>query len=328
MRGNLFFVSDNENDDFSSIIIKLEEKSKRKVFFISSRRKKIKFLSWINGVLRSVKYTQNEDTIIFWYDFQAILFCIIAELLFLKRNVIILNILLKEKQTLKNKLVASLYKKILAKNYVKFSVTSKPYGTLLAKRLKLKKKYFLLHDPFRIDIISERSIVTKSVFCGGYNGRDWDKVLEVASVMKDYTFTIVAPTGVCEKIKKIEFSNVLVYEHVDIDTFNRLLKNCSFVLLPVNTDAPAGLLVMFQAGAYHKVVISNLTSTNEEYLGENRGVLIESNDVNDYMNAIDSLYEDPKRYNQIARCFTDFLSNECGVDSYVNELLKIIESYE
>ena len=63
-----------------------------------------------------------------------------------KRKIVCINILLKDKRTIKNKTVAYLYKRMLNSSNIIASVTSKEYGEHIKKRLNFKKDFFLLHD--------------------------------------------------------------------------------------------------------------------------------------------------------------------------------------
>jgi hypothetical protein len=95
-----------------------------------------------------LQQSNNGDTIIVWYDFQAVLCFLICKMLFLKRNIVCLNILLKDKPTIKNKLVSLLYKGALLSNNFKASVTSEAYGIWLNKKLGINVEYTLLHDVY------------------------------------------------------------------------------------------------------------------------------------------------------------------------------------
>lgn len=63
----------------------------------------------------------------------------------------------------------------------------------------------------------------------------------------------------------------------------------SLVLMPLNTEAPSGLIVIFQAVANCKLIITTDTVTTREYFGNQRGVLCE-NDLGDWEKQV--RYED------------------------------------
>lgn len=113
---------------------------------IYSPKKRILLLSWLLGVYNVLKISERGDTIICWYDFQAVLCYWMCMLLRKKRKIVCINILLKDKRTIKNKTVAYLYKRMLNSSNIIASVTSKEYGEHIKKRLNFKKDFFLLHD--------------------------------------------------------------------------------------------------------------------------------------------------------------------------------------
>ena len=66
----------------------------------------------------------------------------------MKRNVVCLNLLLKQKNTLKNKLASWIYKQALLADNFHATVTSREYGKWLNKSLGINVEYTLLHDVF------------------------------------------------------------------------------------------------------------------------------------------------------------------------------------
>ena len=97
------------------------------------------------------------------------------------------------------------------------------------------------------------------------------------------------------------------------------------VVLPLNTDAPAGLLVMFQAAALGKAVISTNTPVTKEYLSCGRGLLC-NNDINEWKTALnDYLINDDKRKKSSIE-FKSFLDNYCSESYYRNQLFGILNN--
>lgn len=102
--------------------------------------------SMVRFCQKDIKNSTNGDTLICWYDFMGVLCWWLCKLQCEKRKIVILNILLKDKNSTKNKIARFLYKKALRSNSVEFTVTSMEYGEWLSKQLGLNKKYYLLHD--------------------------------------------------------------------------------------------------------------------------------------------------------------------------------------
>lgn len=110
----------------------------------------------MNAILKS----SSGDTLIFWYDFQGIIFWGVCKLLWTKRRIIILNLLLKNKPTFKNKIVSYLYKSALQANNVEATVTSLEYGEALNSQLRIKSSYMLLHDVYPLTKRKKQNIKT------------------------------------------------------------------------------------------------------------------------------------------------------------------------
>ena len=64
----------------------------------------------------TVKRTKSGDTIVCWYDFMGVLCWWLSKLTNKKIKVIAINVLLKDKNTTKNKVAKYLYKKALCSN--------------------------------------------------------------------------------------------------------------------------------------------------------------------------------------------------------------------
>lgn len=137
----------------------------------------------------------NGDTIICWYDFMAVLCWWLCKIFRKKRKIVAVNILLKNKDTVKNRLARFLYRPVLNSNNVRATVTSKKYGEYLNKMLGIRGKYTLLHDIYYsgYDISYHGEILHNSVFCGGHNGRNWEMLIKIARIMPEVTFNCVMP---------------------------------------------------------------------------------------------------------------------------------------
>lgn len=96
--------------------------------------------------------------------------------------------------------------------------------------------------------------------------------------MPNVQFTLVMPTFIQKYYSKIKISdNIHILGNVSLVEFNKLLQESSIVMLPLNTDAPAGLIVIFQAASQQKTVITTSTPVTKEYIDNKTGVLCENN---------------------------------------------------
>lgn len=312
---------DNQRNDKNFISEKID---KPLTIYYSPETKK-KIVGWTLGVLKVIFNTQRNDTIICWFDFQAVLCFWICKLLFLQRNFICINIMLKDKPTLKNKIVSYLYKKALMNKKFKASVTSDEYGKWVNLKLGINAKYKLIHDVYHeFYNYKTNKTISQTVFCGGANGRDWLFMLKIAQAMPNINFNIILPNKIYKKIRTQIPKNVIVKYDIPYKEFMEELCKSSLVCLPLNTQAPAGLIVMFQAAANNKLVLTTKTVTTIEYITPERGILIE-NDINIWCKTINKYLYNKKEANNKANNFKKFLQESCSEDLFVQNLKEILQ---
>lgn len=319
----IYIVYDNDDKNNRFLYNKLSQKNR--VETIISPHSHCKYFSWILGVNKSAIKSKKDDTLIFWYDFQGILFAILSKILFLRRRIILLNILLKRKDTLLNRFVRKIYKYILADNNVQCTVTSIFYGEWLNQTLCLDKKFYLLHDVFH-DFYECRLLFEckeKTIFCGGRNGRDWSFVFKIASLMPDITFNLVVPSNVYSRYKKLVTPNMNLYCNLSYNEFLLELCKSEIVCLPLDTESPAGLIVLFQAAANNKFIITTETSTTKGYINDSRGLLLK-NDLDLWVKSLRAVLNDKDSIKLKAMNLHLYLKSKCSEDVFVNRIETLI----
>ena len=286
-------------------------------------------IGWIIGCLTILKLSKRNDMIVCWYDFQAVLCYWLAKLSFRHRKIVCINLLLKDKASTKNKVVALLYKKALKSKYFVASVTSVEYGSHLKKRLGINKELFLLHDVFHEDykVNASLDVCPNTVFCGGRNGRDWKFMIEVAKVMPHVQFHLVMPKVTYDEYQHELPSNVVARYNISMEDFMKEMCSCEIVALPLDTEAPAGLIVLFQAAANMKYIITTDTMTTKEYLSDGRGCLL-PNDVNVWSEAIDGKLGKVKLNAMASEKLLNFLEAECSEEKFVEGVELMINKFE
>lgn len=276
-------------------------------------------------VMNVLSNTKPEDTIVFWYDFMGVVCWWLCKITIKKRNIVILNILLKDKDSIKNRVARFLYKKTLLDNNVIATVTSLEYGFWLNNLLGLKREFNLLHDIYYGDlsgiIINDSTL--PSVFCGGRNGREWNLLIKIAKELPEVTFHCVLPSNEYESLKS-EFSpNMIVKYDIVEEEFLSFLNESSLVVMPLDTQAPAGLIALFQAAMYYKMIITSNTVTTREYIMADRGVTC-SNDVSDWVKEISYYVNHKEEAKTRALNFKSFLNSECSTKIYAKKLYEIV----
>ena len=268
-----------------------------------------------------IKKSADGDTIICWYDFMAVLCWWLCKMQFKRRKIIAVNILLKDKNTTKNKVAKFLYKPVLKSKDVQATVTSRKYGEHLNKMLGLHKKYVLLHDIYHggYSIDYKGDIIPNTVFCGGRNGRDWDFLIEVAKAMPEVTFNCVMPKDKWEQRKDSFCDNMVVKSDIPEREFLEFMCQSQLVVMPLDTEAPAGLIAFYQAAANGKMAVTSDTVTTQEYFAEGRGALCGRN-VDDWKKKIQYYLQHPSDADVCAVKFKKYLENECSEEKYAKTL--------
>ena len=316
----LFDKPQSENKSFISRILNNDS------IEINSPKSRNLLISWLKGCLKVLLYSRRNDTIICWYDFQAVLCWWICHLTFMHRKIVCINILLKDKSSLRNKIVSYLYKKSLLSSCFSASVTSVKYGEWLNKKLGIDAKYTLIHDVYHDSYRFEQAVdvIPNSVFCGGNNGRDWKFIIEVARKMPNIKFNLVMPHDIYLKYHSIFTKNMNVGYDIPYNEFMKELCSSSIVCLPLDTQAPAGLIVMFQAAANSKLVITTKTVTTAEYITSETGVTL-NDDLCSWCKSIDFYLKNPNEANSKAYALQNYLRKFCSETSFVNRLKLILK---
>lgn len=288
-------------------------------------------LRWLTGAWKALGRTHKNDVIVCWYDFQAVILYWLGKISFRPRKIACVNLLLKDKDTLVNKIVRHLYKGALADKNFLSSVTATEYGNHLKEMLFGKGGYngndfFLLHDPLDASYKATKSIPVQpgTVFCGGHNGRDWDFIIRLAAEMPEVTFKLVMPQSVyLAKIDSLS-PNVVVRHSIPFADFLNELCSSELVCLPLNTEAPAGLVVMYEAAANNKMVITTSTQTTREYCTPDRGVAL-PNDIEEWKNAVRYYLSHKDEREAKAAAMSDFLTDECTENRFLDNLERMVK---
>ena len=266
-----------------------------------------------------IRRSQKDDTIICWCDFMAVICWWICKFQFKKRKIIVLNILLKDKNTLKNKIAKFLYKPVL--NSIPATVTSRQYGDHIKRMLGVKKDFTILHDVYHESycIDYHGDIMNNSVFCGGRNGRDWNLLIKIAELLPDVIFNCVMPKDKFEQYKNSFPPNMNIKTDITEKEYLEIMCQSEIVVMPLDTEAPAGLIALFQAAANNKLIITSGTVTTYEYFSNEQGILYR-NSLDEWKVAIKYFLQNPKKRDKYIDNLKDFLEKECSEKEYIRVL--------
>lgn len=134
-----------------------------------------------------------------------------------------------------------------------------------------KDCFAVVHDSFDFQLDSfDFEPGDLSVFCGGMNYRDWDTYLECARQAPDISFVGVANRSLFATPTDSLPGNLRMYFDISESEFYAKMQQSSVVCLPLNTDAPAGLIVLTRAGQYRKPVVTTHTGPTSEFIDDRR----------------------------------------------------------
>lgn len=283
------------------------------------RRPRKKEIQWLAGVLKVLRRSRRGDRIAFVFDFQAVLAWWICRLFRLRRSFICINLLLDQKPTFRNRLVSAMYRNALPAENFKATVTSEEYGEWLNARLGIDVPYTLLRDVFIPATAAPAPAPASDVFCGGRNGRDWEFMLELASALPEVSFTLVIPDSLAGPFRRRKRENVRIFGNLSEADFEAHLAAASTVCLPLTKQAPCGLLVLFQAAAHRKPVLTTDTVTTRAYCSEGRGILL-PRDPDLWKSAILSCLHHPEQSAKMADNLLAFCQQACSPEKYVQTL--------
>lgn len=272
-----------------------------------------------------IKKSTVGDTIICWYDFMAVLCWWLCKVQFKHRKIVMLNILLKDKATAKNKLAKFLYKQALKSKGVQATVTSRKYGEHLNEMLGIQKQYTLLHDTYHggYSIDYKGNVFPNTVFCGGRNGRDWEFLIKIAQAMPEITFNCVMPRAKYEQYKDGFGKNMVVKSDIPEQEFLKFMCQSQLVVMPLDTEAPAGLIAFYQAAANRKMSITSDTVTTQEYFANGRGAFC-GKTVEDWKDKIQYYIQHINEADACAAKLKSFLESECSEKNYAKTLWRML----
>ena len=291
-----------------------------------------KLKRWFKGVYNAIKVSKRGDVIVCWFDFQAIMLYWLCRLTLRKREIFAINIMLKQKTTGKNKIVAELYKAAFKSKHFHASVTSTQYGEWLNYVLGTAADFSLIRDvvisKYYKDVpLSKNAVIDKgTVLCGGGNSRDWELMIRLSQSMPEVNFRFVMRGFDYVKYKDEFTDNVVIYHDIKHEEFSKILKKCEVLCLPLTTDAPSGLMVLFESAYHHKPIFMTKTVTSSTYVNEERGYPM-SKDFQEWKRALEYGFAHRDEMQAKADKMFDFITKECSEDNFVKQLDAMIGKY-
>lgn len=105
--------------------------------------------------------------------------------------------------------------------------------------------------------------------------------------------------------------------------FLEFMCQSQLIVMPLDKEAPAGLIAFYQAAANGKMSITSDTVTTQEYFAEGRGALCREN-VEDWKNEIQYYLQYPADADACAVKFKNYLESECSEEKYAKTLWRML----
>lgn len=195
-----------------------------------------------------------------------------------------------------------------------------------------KNRIFKLPDGIKVlkDVKRQKKNADKiTIFSAGASARDWKTLSDVAKKMESVQFNIVARAS--DWSSEYNSPNINVFFNIPHEQYVEKLKNSDYVLIPLNSDVTAGLLVLFDAVNYGKIPLITKTPTTVEYISKDFEdiLLTEMKNPRDIQNKLLNIMKiDDEEENKIFQALYSYLYDNFSEESYSNNIIKIIESEE
>jgi len=148
--------------------------------------------------------------------------------------------------------------------------------------------------------------------------------LKVSKKLPHINFVIVGPkkNTLGENYPK----NIKYFYNISYTKFQRLMMNCSVIALPINTEAPAGLIVLFTTGLMSKPVVTTNNITMREYILNNKnGILISKGDDIEFSNKLNNLFLDHELQKEFGESLYNRIDELGSPQKFVEKIIQIVE---
>ena len=292
-----------------------------------SRLKRIQTLHYryLSHAYESLIRSKKDDVLICFLDVMGLYVFMLSKVLFKRREIIVINIMFNKGHDIITLVKKIFYRWMLKSKHVHPTVTSPELSIVYGKIFRLpQKKFFLLHDCYgdleKSQIPQEE--IDDYIFCGGSNGRDWETIKKVASLLPHINFVVVGP-----KENSLGYNlpaNISYFYNISYQKFHKLIRGCKLLALPLNTEAPAGLIVLFTAGLMSKAVITTDNYTMREYIASGEdGILVKMGDIDTFTYETNALYQDNVRCLEFGQMLCKKVEELGSPEAFIDTLISI-----
>lgn len=199
------------------------------------------------------------------------------------------------------------------------------------KRFNIRddRRLLILEDAISSDEIASNVNESEYIFSGGASARDWETLLGCAELTPEYKYCICARESDWPKGKLL--TNVNVSFNVPKETFNDLLVGSKLILVPLNSDITAGLLVLLNAIKQNKMVLCTDTKTIRKFLPQkfHSKLLCKMFDCNDLQNKVKwAMNLSDAARKEIADELKAHFYEKYSTDAYMKKFRTLVDSIE
>ncbi len=199
---------------------------------------------------------------------------------------------------------------------------------------KFSKKFYFL--PFSIDTnfwhsTQDVSINKNILFIGNDGKRDYEKVIEIANSLRDYSFTLIS-NNIDEN--KLTNKNISIYkgswaENKISDLDIRTIYENSFIsIIPlVNSNQPSGQSVALQSMAMGLPVLISKTKGfwDNNYFKNNENIIFNyENTVQSWNKLIENMYDNKSLHSDISRNGKLLVNKRYNLETFFSTLKSIV----
>jgi glycosyltransferase involved in cell wall biosynthesis len=343
MSFKVFFVSDQKTDWLKEEFVRQDmpirimcpntQTDINKKSFNMSRTRRILYLhiKYLKVAYQTLSTSKKDDILICWLDVIAIYVLLLSKILCRKRKIVAINIMFNDNPSLLTRIKKKCMRWLLSDKSIYPTVTSTELSLYYREIFNLpKKEFFLLHDTYglrkkQIDKAQYQIQAANNsyVFCGGTNGRDWNTLIKIADELPNLKFVIVGPHK--DTLGENYPSNIDYYYNIPYDKFMELFANATVLALPLNTEAPAGLIVLLEGALLSKAIVTTDNITMREYIhSDENGYLIKKGDYKVFADKVNAVFPDTQMQKEFGEKLNETIIDKCSPEVYVATIIKII----
>lgn len=187
------------------------------------------------------------------------------------------------------------------------------------------ERLIILEDAIIPEKLSKIYPSDNYIFSGGASARDWNTLIKCAKKTPNQQYHICARETDWPSGSKLE--NIKVNFNIPKEKFNEDMLHSKIVLLALNSDVTAGLLVLFNAINQGKIVICTDTMTTRKFIpvSLHNKLLCQMFDSDDMKEKIQwAMNLDNESYIQIVTELQTYIYNHFSTDSYMKKFLSWI----